>query len=236
MGTQQRLLVVDDDPGIRAVVRAYASREGFEVEEAADGERADRRVAEQPPVDLVVLDLMIPGIDGWELCQRWRGAGGPPVIMLTARATESERVLGLGLGADDYVVKPFSPLELMARVKAVLRRSEGAPPRRTEPPAASVLTRGNLTVDLETRRAQCGERPVAVTRRQFDLLAALAMAGERVSSRLDLLRVLGDGEVAATDRAVDQHVVTLRRALRDAGCRCEIATVRGIGYRLEGGA
>lgn len=118
----QHILVVDDDAGIRDVVRAYAARDGYRVTEAADGQQAERLVAEERP-DLVVLDLMVPGIDGWELCRRWRASDGPPIIMLTARGAESERILGLGLGADDYVVKPFSPLELMARIASVLRRS-----------------------------------------------------------------------------------------------------------------
>jgi len=231
---RRRLLVVDDDPGIRDVVRAYATRDGFTVEEAADGEAAERLVLAGPPIDLVVLDLMIPVIDGWELCRRWRAAGGPPVIMLTARGAESERILGLGLGADDYLTKPFSPLELMARIQAVLRRAG-----TSRSPAATDLTGrlqfGDLTVEVARRRISCGERALPLTRGQFDLLAALAYAGDSVSSRLDLLQVLGEGEVAATDRAVDQHMVALRRALAEVGSRCRVATIRGVGYRLEAG-
>jgi DNA-binding response OmpR family regulator len=224
-----RLLVVDDDPGIRDVVRAYAQRDGYAVSEAANGLDAER-IAEAEQPDLVILDLMVPGIDGWELCRRWRAAGGPPVIMLTARGAEADRILGLGLGADDYVVKPFSPGELMARVRSVLRRTASGgsatpPPRGPEG--------GDLRIDLDSRRAWCGDREVALTRRQLDLLAFLAHRGDRVSTRLELLQVLGDGDVAATDRAVDQHMVSLRRALEAAGSSRRIASVRGIGYRLE---
>lgn len=223
--------MVDDDPGIRDVVRAYAQRDGYAVSEASDGRDAERIVDAERP-DLVILDLMVPGIDGWELCRRWQAAGGPPVIMLTARGAESDRILGLGLGADDYVVKPFSPAELMARVRSVLRRSasSGAP---SEAAQADPIVAGDVRIELRNRRAWCGDRELALTRRQLDLLAFLAGRGDRVSSRLELLRVLGDGEVAATDRAVDQHMVALRRTLEAAGSGRRIASVRGIGYRLE---
>jgi len=233
-----RLLVVDDDPGIRDVVRAYARRDGYAVEEAADGTEAARRMSEPPRIDLVVLDLMIPAIDGWELCRRWRAAGGPPVIMLTARGAEAERVLGLGLGADDYLVKPFSPLELMARIAAVLRRSgdAAASGRPVGGHAGAVIGFGDLTIDLQRRRAACGDRELALTRRQLDLLAALAGGGDRVATRVELLEILGDGAVAATDRAVDQHMVGLRRALQAAGSGCVLESVRGVGYRLQRGA
>jgi DNA-binding response OmpR family regulator len=226
-----RLLIVDDDPGIRDVVKAYAVRDGFTVLEAADGTEAARLVADSM-VDLVVLDLMVPGIDGWELCRRWRATGGPPVIMLTARGAESERVLGLGLGADDYVTKPFSPLELMARVRTVLRRAApvgGAPVSR----AAPIAERGDVSVDLARREATGNGHRLDLTRRQLDVLARLVANGDRVSTRLELLEVLGDGGVAATERAVDQHMVALRRALQAAGSRARITSIRGIGYRLE---
>ncbi|MDQ3690744.1 MAG: response regulator transcription factor [Chloroflexota bacterium] len=231
--TPARILVVDDDVGIRDVVRAYAARDGFLVSEAADGYDAARKVETERP-DLVILDLMVPGIDGWELCRKWRASGGPPIIMLTARGAESERILGLGLGADDYVVKPFSPLELMARVHTVLRRSgDGGRASTASHQTDAVLQRGDLHVDLAQRRATCRGNDIALTRRQLDLFAALMRNSERVSSRLELLKVLGDGEVAATDRAVDQHMVALRRALRAVGSNVRIASVRGIGYRLE---
>lgn len=227
------LLVVDDDPGIRDIVRAYAQHDGYAVREAADGHEAQRIVESDHP-DLVILDLMVPGIDGWELCRRWRASGGPPVIMLTARGAEADRILGLGLGADDYVVKPFSPGELMARVASVLRRARPTPDEISSA-GGGVLARGDVRVDLDTRRAWCGSRELSLTRRQLDLLAHLVSAGDRVSTRVELLRVLGDGDVAATDRAVDQHMVALRRVLEAAGGGPRIATVRGVGYRLEEG-
>ncbi len=226
------LLVVDDDAGIRDVIRAYATRDGFLVSEAADGHDAVHRVDAERP-DIVILDLMVPGIDGWELCRRWRASGGPPIIMLTARGAESERILGLGLGADDYMVKPFSPLELMARVRTVLRRAGEERPIGPEHGTDTVLDRGALHIDLARRRASCHGRNLALTRRQFDLLARLVRNGDRVSTRLELLEVLGDGEVAATDRAVDQHMVALRRALNDADSDLSIASIRGVGYRLQ---
>lgn len=227
---EQRLVVVDDDAGIRDVVRAYAVRDGFVVSEAADGSDAARQV-DAERFDIVILDLMVPGIDGWELCRRWQAAEGPAVIMLTARGAESERILGLGLGADDYMVKPFSPLELMARVRAVLRRADHRQPAQE---TDASLAQGDLRLDLAQRRATVHGRDLSLTRRQLDLLATLMRSGERVSTRLELLEVLGDGEVAATDRAVDQHMVALRRALDDAGSGLHIASVRGVGYRLEG--
>jgi len=226
------LLVVDDDAGIRDVVRAYATRDGFLVSEAADRHDAVHRVDAERP-DIVILDLMVPGIDGWELCRRWRASGGPPIIMLTARGAESERILGLGLGADDYMVKPFSPLELMARVRTVLRRVGQERPAQPERETDTVLDHGELHIDLARRWVTAHGRDLQLTRRQFDLLARLARNGERVSSRLELLEVLGDGEVAAADRAVDQHMVALRRALHDANSDLSIASIRGVGYRLE---
>lgn len=230
---RQRLLIVDDDAGIRDVVRAYAQREGFVVSEVATGDEAARQVDSEPP-DVVVLDLMVPGIDGWELCRRWRASDGPAVIMLTARGAESERILGLGLGADDYMVKPFSPLELMARVHAVLRRvSRDAAGSGESPVSDAIATHGDVHVDLAKRRATSRGKTLAITRRQLDLLSALVRNGDRVSSRLELLQILGDGEIAATDRAVDQHIVGLRRALHQAGSDNEITSVRGVGYRLE---
>ncbi|MCA1572522.1 MAG: response regulator transcription factor [Chloroflexi bacterium] len=225
--------MVDDDAGIRDVVRAYAEREGFAVSEAAAGDDAARQVEAERP-DVVVLDLMVPGINGWELCRRWRASGGPAVIMLTARSAESERILGLGLGADDYVVKPFSPLELMARVHAVLRRVTEQAAASAGPGAGDVLlTHGDVHLDLGRRRATSRGKELALTRRQLDLLATLVGKGDRVSSRLELLEVLGDGEVAATDRAVDQHIVGLRRALEGAESSIQITSVRGLGYRLD---
>ena len=227
----RHLLVVDDDAGIRDVVRAYAARDGYRVTEAADGHEAQRIVAEDRP-DLVVLDLMVPGVDGWELCRRWQAANGPPVVMLTARGAESERILGLGLGADDYVTKPFSPLELMARIASVLRRSSTTAVAADRPRAAGGRYAG-IGIDLERRTATVGGAAVELTRRQFDLLARLVRNADRVSTRLELLEVLGDGDVAATDRAVDQHMVAIRRALAAAGSSASVESVRGIGYRLS---
>jgi DNA-binding response OmpR family regulator len=228
----RHLLVVDDDAGIRDVVRAYAARDGYRVTEAADGHEA-QRVVEQDRPDLVVLDLMVPGIDGWELCRRWRASDGPPIVMLTARGAESERILGLGLGADDYVTKPFSPLELMARIASVLRRSAIADAAEGEGG-----TRGryaDIVIDLDRRLATIGGEVAELTRRQLDLLARLVRNADRVSTRLELLEVLGDGDVAATDRAVDQHMVAIRRALATAGSASRVESVRGIGYRLVPG-
>ncbi|MEW5935832.1 MAG: response regulator, partial [Bacillota bacterium] len=161
------ILVVEDEPKIREIVRVYLERDGFSVEEAEDGEQALRKAREVDP-RLVILDLMLPGVDGWEVCRQIRRTSDVPIIMLTARGEEADRVAGLELGADDYVPKPFSPRELVARVKAVLRRARGERER------GQVLQYGDLVIDLACRRVVCRGCEVPLTPREFDLLWFLA--------------------------------------------------------------
>ena len=226
----QTILVVEDDPNIAALVARYLEREGFKALVATDGERA-LELARRGPA-LVVLDLMLPKVDGWEVCRRLRATTDVPIVMLTAREDEADRVAGLVLGADDYVVKPFSPRELVARIKAVLRRAH-----RPSGPAGPVLEQGALTLDSERHRVTLDGREVALTPSEFTLLNCLMAAPGRVFSRRQLLdRLHGDGGVVV-DRVVDVHVGKLRRKIEaDPANPLYLQTVRGIGYRLATGA
>lgn len=225
--TGDRVLVVEDDPTVSEVVTRYLEREGFEVESLADGVAAvERALADLPAV--VVLDLMLPGLDGLEVCRRLRAVAPVPVIMLTARGDEEDRVVGLELGADDYLAKPFSPRELMARVKAVLRRA-------SEPftPGAGLLTFDDLEVDLTAREARVHDVPACLTAREFDLLSFLARSPRRAFHREDLLeRVWGFtyGDTAT----VTVHVRRLREKLEvDPSQPRHLMTVWGVGYRFD---
>jgi DNA-binding response OmpR family regulator len=222
---RQTILVAEDDPNIAALVARYLEREGFVPLLAADGEQA-LALARRGPA-LVVLDLMLPKLDGWEVCRALRRESDVPVVMLTAREDEVDRVAGLAMGADDYVVKPFSPRELVERIKAVLRRarSAGAP--------GAVRRCGALTLDPERHRVTVDGRPVALTPSEFTLLEALMRHPGRVFSRRELLdRLHGIGGVVV-DRVVDVHVGKLRRKIEPVPERPRyVQTVRGIGYRF----
>lgn len=217
-----RILVVDDEDAIVEVVTGYLEREGWEVLVAQDGDTALERVTSEQP-DVVILDVMIPGPDGIEVCRRLRTFSGASVIMLTARSEEIDKLVGLAVGADDYLTKPFSPRELVARIRAVRRRAMAAAPPR--------LPQG-LVVDIARRQVRVDERPVAVTRTEFDILAVLAREPGVVCERPDLLgSVWGPGYL--DDHLVDVHVANLRRKLGDDPERPRfIETVRGVGYRL----
>ena len=227
-----RVLIVDDESNLRHTVGYNLRREGYEVLEAADGEAA-LTAAGARPLDLVVLDLMLPGIDGLEVCRRLREPGSVPILILTARGEEIDRVVGLELGADDYLAKPFSMRELLARVKAILRRAElsrTAPP----PPAPTRLLLDGLTVDLGRRRAVVGEEPVALKPREFDLLAFLARHPGQVFTRAQLLEHVWGYDYVGDSRTVDVHVRSLRTKLGDrADSPRWIETVWGVGYRLR---
>jgi DNA-binding response OmpR family regulator len=218
-----RILVVEDEPKTRATLVLYLEHAGFDVREAATGPEA--LAAERP--DLVVLDRMLPGLDGVEVCRRLREDGPVPVIFLTARSTEEDRLEGLELGADDYVVKPFSPRELVARVRAVLRRSPSAG-------LAEPLTVGDLTLDPSRRVALLPGREARLTAREFRLLEALARVPGRILSREDLVtRAFGDA-FDGFDRTVDAHVANLRRKIEDDPTTpTRVITVFGAGYRLD---
>jgi phosphate regulon transcriptional regulator PhoB len=223
-----RVLIVEDEPDIRELVVHHLRREGYQVSAASSGEEALRQVQAAPP-DLVILDLMMPAMDGLEVCRRLRqdpATASLPIVMLTAKGDEVDRVLGLEIGADDYVVKPFSPKELLARVRAVLRRSRPAP-------SAAPLRLGELVIDLGTHTASVGGLALALTPKEFDLLRALVEARGRVLSREFLLdRVWGYSRASEIEsRTVDVHVRRLRVKLGPEGRR--ILTVKSVGYRLD---
>ena len=223
-----RILVVDDDAKTVASVRLYLEHAGYAVDAAADGRAALERARASPRPDLVVLDRMLPHLDGLAGCRLLRGESGIPVILLTARAAEADRLEGLDLGADDYVTKPFSPRELVARVRAVLRR--------TQPDVVETLAVGALTVDTGRHEVTVSGRAVDLTPREFAILATLARAPGRVFSR-QALRERAFGEDSdALDRTVDAHVMKLRRKLAAAGAGPAVETVFGVGYRLAAGA
>jgi two-component system, OmpR family, response regulator ResD len=224
------VLVVDDDPTVSEVVARYLEREGYEVDTVVDGAAALEHAQAQWP-DLVVLDLMLPGIDGLEVCRRLREQGPVPVIMLTARGDEDDRIVGLELGADDYVSKPFSPRELVSRVRAVLRRAQA-----TDLPSAapSVLESGDLCVDVRAREVRRAGRLVALTSREFELLAFLMTHARRAFSREELLeRVWGFtyGDTAT----VTVHIRRLREKIEARPSEPTlVTTVWGVGYRFDG--
>jgi two-component system, OmpR family, response regulator len=214
------VLLVEDEHNIGALVRTYLEREGHSVVWARSGEEALAELTRHP-VRMVVLDIGLPGIDGFEVLRRVRASSSVPVIMLTARDEEADRVVGLELGADDYVPKPFSPRELVARVKAVLRRTEGEAKRE-------VLFLGDVAVDLTARASSVAGVPVALTLKEFDLLACFLEHPGVVLSRERLLELVWDLEFPGGTRTVDQHVAQLRAKL---GGAVTIETVRGIGYK-----
>ncbi len=219
-----RVLVVEDDRTTADLVALYLRHAGHTVSIVHDGDRALARIASEP-FDLLVLDVMLPGRDGLSVCREVRANGGPPVILLTARAREDDRVAGLDLGADDYVPKPFSPRELVARAAAVLRR--------VPPGARDAIAHGDVRVDLAKRSATVRGEHVELTASEFALLRALASAPGRVLSRAQLLDVLPGEASDALDRTVDVHIRNLRRKIeRDPSEPELIVTVIGAGYRF----
>lgn len=224
------VLVVDDEPTVREVVASYLRRDGHEVVEAADGATAVGFV-ESRSFDLVVLDMMLPGVSGLDILRRIRRMGDMPVIMLTARAEESDRVAGLELGADDYVVKPFSPRELAARVNGILRRA--AP--KLGAPAATRLDYGSLVIDQRTREVELDGGLIELTPKEFEVLAHLASSPREVFSRADLLRDVWQSSPDWQDPAtVTVHVRRIRNKIEaDPENPRWISTVWGVGYRFE---
>ena len=220
-----RILVVDDEPKIVQLVRDYLERAGFAVSTARDGHEALMRARQERP-DLIVLDLGLPQLDGLEVTRRLRRDSGVPIIMLTARDDETDKVVGLELGADDYVTKPFSPRELEARVRAVLRRHTGDA-------AAEILRAGALTVDIPRLRVDVSGRPVELTATEFQLLTALARQPGRVFTRAQLLDAIHGVAFESYERAIDAHVKNIRRKIEpDPRSPRYLLTVYGVGYRL----
>jgi DNA-binding response OmpR family regulator len=221
------VLVVDDEPIVREVVVSYLRRDGFRTLEAGDGDEA-RRLLEQGDPRLVVLDLMLPGTDGLQLCRWIRARSDVPVIMLTARGEETDRIVGLELGADDYVTKPFSPRELSARVRAVLRRSDGRAGGRERR-----LEVGAVTIDAATREARKGADVLPLTAKEFDLLWFLSSHPRRVFSREQLMERVWGHATAVDTGTVTVHVRRLRAKIEADPSRPEhLQTVWGVGYRL----
>jgi two-component system alkaline phosphatase synthesis response regulator PhoP len=225
----RRILVVDDNPKITEVLSAYLTAEGFEVEIAADGPSAVAAVERHVP-DLALLDIMLPGLDGVELTRRFQREHDLPVILVTARTDEVDRLIGLEVGADDYVSKPFSPREVVARVKAVLRRVERAETRSAEEP----LRVGGLVVDPAGREVAVDGRGVELTRTEFDMLQTMATHPGRVYTRMQLMEAAQGDAYEGYERTVDAHVKNLRRKLGDDPREPRfVQTVFGVGYKLE---
>jgi DNA-binding response OmpR family regulator len=221
------VLVIDDEPIVREVVASYLQHEGYETLEAGDGHTARRLLEDEPP-DLVVLDLMLPGIDGLELCRWIRARSDLPVIMLTARGEEADRIVGLELGADDYIAKPFSPRELAARVRTVLRRTSAEVPR------AERLSFDGLEIDARTREANRDGVPLTLTAKEFDLLWFLASHPRHVFSREQLMDRVWGYEAAFDTGTVTVHVRRLREKIEsDASHPQLLQTVWGVGYRFN---
>ena len=222
----QTILVVEDDVKIVNLLRLYLEREGFKVVTAGDG-RSALEMAERGTPALVILDLMLPQMDGIEVCRRLRANSDIPILMLTARVDEVDKLVGLSMGADDYVTKPFSPREVVARVKTILRRT-------TREPRQKVLQRGELMMDLDRHRVEAAGREVQLTPFEFRLLQVLLQSPERVFTRDALLNyIYANHEAAVVDRTIDVHVGKVREKLGDDPANPRyIATVRGLGYKL----
>jgi len=220
------ILVIDDEPKIVEICRDYLVAAGFDVITASDGPQGLAAARRERP-DLIVLDLMLPGMDGLDVCRELRREGSTPVIMLTARVEESDKLVGLELGADDYLTKPFSPRELVARVRTVLRRASGhAAP-------AEVIRAGALTLDRARYRARLPDREVALTPTEFEILAALAGQPGRIFSRAQLLTVARGVAFESYERAIDSHIRNLRRKIEPReGEPRYIITVHGVGYKF----
>lgn len=219
------LLLVDDEKNIIELERLYLEKEGYRIEAANDGKTAlDKFRALKP--DLLVLDLMLPGIDGWEVCRRIRQDSDTPIIMLTARDQDIDKIVGLELGADDYLTKPFNPRELVARVKAIFRRVSA-------PPKTQRLAVGDVELDLDRREITAAGAPVQLRTKEFDLLTVLMQNPGIVLTRERLLEIAWGYDFAGETRTVDVHVAHLRKKL--AGARTQIETVSGVGYKLIAG-
>jgi DNA-binding response OmpR family regulator len=225
-----RVLVVDDEPMVTEVVERYLVNDGFEVSTAADGEKA-LAVARVWAPDLIVLDLMLPFKDGLDVCRTLRKESQVPIIMLTARAEETDRIVGLEIGADDYMVKPFSPRELLARIKAVLRRATSEPAERS---LSDDLRFPGLLISPRTRRVEVQGEPVSLTAREFDLLLFLASQPGQVFTRDQLMDHVWDYTFAGDSSTVTVHVRRLREKLEPDPMRPRfIKTVWGVGYKFE---
>jgi DNA-binding response OmpR family regulator len=222
----KKILVVDDEKKIVDIVKAYLERDGYKVIVAYDGRLALHMARSESP-DLIVLDLMLPEVSGWDVCRTLRTESNVPIIMLTARDDDSDKIVGLELGADDYVVKPFNPKELVSRVRAVLRRAEGAAAK------AKKIEIADLSIDLERHEVRRGERLVELTLTEFELLKVLAEAPGRVYSRMQLLDKAQGSAYEGYERTIDSHIKNLRKKVETDPERPRyVITVRGVGYKF----
>ena len=219
------ILIADDEASIRDLVRLYLEKEGFRVQTADNGVQALEQARNGSP-DLIVLDLMMPEMDGWEVCRRLRAESTLPILMLTARDQDIDKIVALEMGADDYLIKPFNPRELVARVRAILRRTSGGRPDPDQPRRL-----GRLTLNPASREATVGDEEIVLRAREFDLLLALIDHANQVLSRDQLLDLVWGYEYHGQTRTVDVHVAQLRDRL--AGSGVEIETVWGRGYKLS---
>lgn len=226
--TPARILIVDDEPSITEFVSYAMQKEGYLTEIASDGEEALRKI-EQQHFDLFILDIMLPGIDGYELCRRIRTKMSTPILFLSARDTELNKVVGLELGADDYLAKPFGVRELLARTRALLRRSQG-----NEMVSGNEISAGGITLNEDTHVAQGDKGAIDLTPREFELLACLMRNAGKVVSREDLLHDAWNWEFIAETKTVDTHIKRLRDKIESAGYDPKLVeTVRGYGYRFK---
>jgi two-component system response regulator ResD len=226
------VLVIEDEPSILRLIRIYLEQAGYRVLMAQDGQTGLELHAREHPV-LVVLDVMLPVVDGWEVCRRIREGAATPILMLTARRTEDDRVAGLDLGADDYLTKPFSPRELVSRVRAILRRA-GPPATLASRPEPERIALDDLTITPAAHRVEVDGRSVDLTAKEFDLLLALARAPDHVFSREALLSQVWGFEYLGDSRTVDVHIGTLRKKIeRDSAHPRYIKTVWRVGYKLD---
>ena len=226
----KKILVVDDEKKIVEIVKAYLEKDGFTVIVAYDGKTALDMTRNQNP-DLVILDLMIPEVAGWDVCRTLRAKSNVPVIMLTARDEDTDKIVGLELGADDYVTKPFNPKELVSRVKAVLRRSEGADIHK------KVIEFADLSIDLERHQVRRTGKLIELTPTEFELLKVLAESPGRVYSRMQLLDKIQGDAYDGYERTIDSHIKNLRKKMGgDSDESKYVITVHGVGYKFGGGA
>jgi DNA-binding response OmpR family regulator len=222
----EKVLLVEDEAKIARTMGLYLEQAGYQVVTILDGALALPAFRRERP-DLVILDLMLPHVDGWEVCRQIRQSSAVPIIMLTARSEETDRIVGLELGADDYVTKPFSPREVLARVRAVLRRTQG------QVQAEALLHAGDVVVNLDRHTATVGGQPLDLTRYELLVLAALMRDPGRVLTRLHLLDQLGEAAYDGYERVIDQHIKNLRSKLGDDARHPRyIATVYGVGYKF----
>ncbi|WP_274651686.1 response regulator transcription factor [Paenibacillus humicola] len=232
--TLHRILVVDDEERIRRLLKMYLEKEGYAIEEAEDGETA-LRMATASDFDLILLDVMLPGIDGVEVCSRLRQVKATPVIMLTAKGEEMNRVQGFEVGADDYVVKPFSPREVIYRVKAILRRSSATAFLSKDAMTSNNIVFPHLVIEHDAHRVMAGGQEVSLTPKEYELLHYLAISPDKVFSREELLKDVWNYEFFGDLRTVDTHVKRLREKLNKVSpdAAAMITTVWGVGYKLE---